>query len=112
MRTLRFLSVVLLLAAVSLAQQSKTPANPTGLALPPDLPNIPAFDITALDKTADPCVNFYQYACGGWMAKNPIPSDQAIWGRFSQLQERNRDVLRAILEVAAKPDPKRSAVSK
>ena len=110
MRTLRFLSVVLLLAAVSLAQQTKTPANPTGLALPPDLPSIPAFDITALDKTADPCVNFYQYACGGWMVKNPIPPDQAIWGRFSQLQEHNRDVLRAILEVAAKPDPKRSAV--
>ena len=47
MRTVRVLSVVLLLAAVSLAQQTKTPANPTGLALPPDLPSIPAFDISA-----------------------------------------------------------------
>ena len=59
MRTLRFLAVFLLLAAVSLAQQSKTPANPSGFALPVDLPSIPAFDITALDKTAEPCVDFY-----------------------------------------------------
>ena len=106
MRTLRFLAVFLVLAAVSPAQQTKTPANPSGLALPADLPSIPAFDITALDKTADPCVDFYKYACGGWMAKNPIPPDQTRWGRFDQLQDRNRSVLRAILEVAAKPDPK------
>ena len=110
MGTLRFFSVVLLLAAVSLAQQAKAPTSPAGLALPADLPSIPAFDITALDRTADPCVNFYQYACGEWMTKNPLPPDQSRWGRFDQLQERNRDVLHAILEVAANPDPKRSAV--
>jgi putative endopeptidase len=110
MRTFRFFAVVLVLTAVSPAQQAKTPAGPTGLALPAGLPSIPAFDITALDKTVDPCVDFYKYACGGWMAKNPLPSDQTRWGRFDQLQERNREVLHAILEVAARRDPKRSAV--
>ncbi|HEU4413462.1 MAG TPA: M13 family metallopeptidase [Candidatus Angelobacter sp.] len=58
--------------------------------------------LSDLDKTADPCVNFYQFACGGWLKKNPIPADQAIWSRFGELAEKNREKLRTILETAAK----------
>ena len=108
MRFPRFLPALLLIATTALAQTSQ-PASPSGLSLPPDLPNIPLFDLTAMDKSVDPCTDFFRYACAGWMAKNPIPPDQTRWGRFDQLQERNRDVLHAILEVAAKPDPKRSS---
>ena len=54
------------------------------------------FDINAIDRTADPCVDFYQYACGTWIKNNPIPNDQSRWGRFSELAERNREVLRDI----------------
>src|SRR5262245_8193782 len=36
----------------------------------------PGFDINAMDKTADPCTNFYQFACGNWIKNNPIPADQ------------------------------------
>jgi putative endopeptidase len=70
------------------------------------------FDINAIDRTADPCTDFYQYACGTWIKNNPIPNDQSRWGRFSELAERNRAVLREILEEAAKPDPKRDQVTR
>jgi len=62
----------------------------------------------ALDRTADPCVDFYQFACGGWVKNNPIPSDQPIWSRFGELAERNLKVLHGILEDAAKAE-KRTA---
>src|SRR5262245_53823033 len=57
---------------------------------------------SAMDKSTDPCVNFYQFAYGGWIKNNPIPPDQAIWSRFGELAERNRKMLRQILENAAK----------
>src|SRR5215469_11019338 len=69
------------------------------------------FDLSAIDKTADPCVDFYQYACGNWIKKNPIPADQSRWGRFNELAERNRQIVREILEKASANDPKRNPVT-
>src|SRR5262245_46136784 len=60
-------------------------------------------DLAALDKTANPCDDFYQFACGGWMAKHPAPADQPRYGRFEELQDRNNEILKSILEEAAKP---------
>ena len=69
------------------------------------------FDLTAIDKSADPCVDFYQYACGTWIKNNPIPADQSRWGRFDELAERNRDVLHDILEDASRTTAKRDATT-
>ncbi len=69
----------------------------------------PGLDPTSLDRTVDPCVDFYQFACGGWMKNNPIPGDQTRWSVATKLQDENRSLLRQILEAAAKPDAKRSA---
>jgi len=68
------------------------------------------FSIDSLDKTVNPCTNFYQFACGTWLKSNPVPSDQAVWGRFSELAERNRNTLRDILETSVAKKTGRSAV--
>jgi endothelin-converting enzyme/putative endopeptidase len=57
--------------------------------------------LETIDKTTSPCVDFYQYSCGSWLKTAVIPADQPRWGSFSELQERNRAILREILEKAA-----------
>ena len=61
---------------------------------------IPVFDVTAIDKSVDPCVDFYQYSCGTWMKNNPVPADKSRWGRFDELAEHNLYILRDILTEA------------
>jgi putative endopeptidase len=69
----------------------------------------PALDVTSMDRTIDPCADFFQYSCGGWIKRNPIPPDQSSWDTYSKMQDENRERLRGILEAAAAPDAKRSA---
>src|SRR5581483_1249992 len=62
---------------------------------------IHGFDTSSLDKTANACHDFYQFADGGWLKKTEIPAAYPEWGRFDELQDKNREVLHKILDDAS-----------
>jgi putative endopeptidase len=95
-----------LLALFALAGTAKGQA-----ASEPGLPYSPSLDLGSLDKSIDPCVNFYQYACGGWRQKNPIPADQTGWSVYGKLYQDNLNFLRGILEQAASNLNQRDALT-
>ncbi len=61
------------------------------------LPYTPSLDLAAMDPAANACEDFYQYACGGWMRRNPIPDDQTSWSVYGKLYDENQRYLWGIL---------------
>ncbi len=97
------LALVFTLAALAACQRVPHAAGGRAAEAPP-----PPVDETALDRRTPPCEDFYQFACGGWLARTEIPADLPLWHRgFSDIRERNLVLLRRILEDAAagKADP-------
>ena len=53
--------------------------------------------IQAMDTTADPCNDFHQYACGGWLKETPIPPGYPVWDRFQELSHKNLYMLQSFI---------------
>jgi len=69
---------------------------------------VPGLDKPLMDSTADPCTDFYQYACGNFAKLHPIPPDQSRYGIFAIIEDNTEQELHTLLEQASRPSPQRS----
>src|SRR6201981_2367591 len=112
----RFFAAVAICLATSAAFAQTIPARSTRPAAAPsaadetNVPKLEHFDANLVDKTLDPCNDFYKYSCNKWLTDNPLPADQVYWSTGSGLELWNENVLRETLEAASKNDPGRNAV--
>ena len=99
MRPLAPLLISLMAAAPAMAAQAPAaaPAKPVDAPITA-LPYTPGLDVMAMDRSADPCEDFYQYTCGGWRRNNPIPSDESSWSVYGKLAQDNQRYLWGILQ--------------
>jgi putative endopeptidase len=103
MRFSALLAVLLALCSASFAQSDAAPSSSS-------MPELEHFSIDQVDKSLDPCTDFFQYACSKWIKANPIPADQGGWGTFNMLAIWNIAAVHNTLEEAAQPSANRTPV--
>jgi putative endopeptidase len=104
------MATALLVGFTAAALAQAPPPNKAHTDAPiPALPYTPGLNTEFMDTNADPCVDFYQYSCGGWMKKNPIPPDQPGWSVYGKLAQDNERFLWGILSELASKDQGRNA---
>lgn len=90
----------MILAAACSSKKPVTAGTPPPAG--PKTENVSLADVgleaASLDKAADPCTDFFQYSCGGWLAAHEIPADRARYGRMHEIIDRNDEAVKAILE--------------
>ena len=90
-------------------QAAASPAAAVAESPITSMPYTPSLDTEFMDRSMDPCVDFYQYSCGGWMQKNPIPPDQPGWAVYSKLAQDNERFLWGILDDLSRNTSDRTA---
>jgi putative endopeptidase len=92
-KTIYIILGLTLMGACSVKKKNTTTTTPPATGITP-----PAFDKMQVDKTVTPCDNFYKYANGIWMQKNPVPSTESRWASFNILAKENDAKLQTILD--------------
>jgi putative endopeptidase len=103
------LSVVMFLVSGCFSGFAQSPQAAPAVA---GAPHLDHFDVTQVDRSLDPCVDFYQYTCNKWIANNPIPPDQANWWLGAKLMIWNQTTVRDVLEKAADEQQRSSSEQK
>ena len=111
---IRLFSILFLILPITLSAQSSNLNSESvpamGTADETSTPKLEHFDPNLVDKSLNPCDDFYKYSCSKWMAANPIPADQVYWGTGSDLELWNENLLRETMEADSKNDPNRTPV--
>uniref|UniRef100_A0A8C5J5I3 endothelin-converting enzyme 1 n=1 Tax=Junco hyemalis TaxID=40217 RepID=A0A8C5J5I3_JUNHY len=91
------LALLLSVAVVTLAiQYRRDPSHST--CLTDACVRVASKILEALDTETDPCQDFYQYSCGGWIKRNPLPNGRSKWSTFNSIWDQNQAIMKHLLE--------------
>uniref|UniRef100_A0A8C6JFM5 endothelin-converting enzyme 1 n=3 Tax=Melopsittacus undulatus TaxID=13146 RepID=A0A8C6JFM5_MELUD len=92
-----FLALLLGIVVIALAiQYRRDPSHST--CLTDACVRVASKILEALDVETDPCQDFYQYSCGGWIKRNPLPNGRSKWSTFNSIWDQNQAIMKHLLE--------------